>query len=93
MLESSADIRGFFEDAYAPFEDAKSEVVESLYVGTDVGLIVVDMTLRPAGSSAVIQMRLCLVGVLVDGLVERQTNYFDIDEARAAAERLAQERG
>jgi hypothetical protein len=38
-------------------------------------------------------MRLATVWVLVEGLIERQTNYFDIDEARAAAERLAQERG
>jgi hypothetical protein len=29
----------------------------------------------------------------IDGLIERTTNYFDIDEARAAAERLAEERG
>jgi hypothetical protein len=27
------------------------------------------------------------------GLVEQQTNYTDIDDARAAAERLAKERG
>jgi hypothetical protein len=29
----------------------------------------------------------------LDGAIERATNYFDIDEARAAAERLAEERG
>jgi hypothetical protein len=28
-----------------------------------------------------------------DGLIERVTTFLDIDEARAAAERLAQERG
>jgi hypothetical protein len=28
-----------------------------------------------------------------DGLIVRVTNYTDIDEARAAAERLAEERG
>jgi hypothetical protein len=33
------------------------------------------------------------VGVWVDGLIERTTNYTDIDEARADAERLAEERG
>jgi hypothetical protein len=31
--------------------------------------------------------------VVVDRLVETLTSYNDIDEARAAAERLAQERG
>jgi hypothetical protein len=28
-----------------------------------------------------------------DGLIERVTDYTDIDQARAAAERLAEERG
>ena len=28
-----------------------------------------------------------------DGMIERGTSYLDIDEARAAAERLAEERG
>jgi hypothetical protein len=32
------------------------------------------------------------VSTVVDGLGERITNYLDIDQARAAAERLAQER-
>jgi ketosteroid isomerase-like protein len=69
-FEGLADIREIYEDAWAPFEDAKSEVVESLYLGTDVGLSVVDMRLRPAGSSAEIQMRLATVWVLVEGLIE-----------------------
>jgi hypothetical protein len=30
--------------------------------------------------------------MLADGLIERTTNYADVDEARAAAERLAEER-
>jgi hypothetical protein len=29
----------------------------------------------------------------VDGLIEQTTNYLDPDQARAAAERLGQERG
>jgi len=29
----------------------------------------------------------------VDGLVEKETNFTDLDEGRAAAERLAEERG
>jgi hypothetical protein len=34
-----------------------------------------------------------MVGLLEDGVVTRLTTYLDIDEARASAERLAQERG
>jgi hypothetical protein len=33
------------------------------------------------------------VALTVEGLIERVTAYGDIDEARAAAERLAEERG
>jgi hypothetical protein len=38
-------------------------------------------------------MRFAAVTTWVDGLIERNTNYTDIDEARAGAERLAEERG
>jgi hypothetical protein len=38
-------------------------------------------------------MRSAGVTVSSDGLISRQTMYTDIDEARAAAECLAQERG
>jgi len=38
-------------------------------------------------------MRYAAVGVWREGLIERVTSYRDIDEARAAAERLAESRG
>jgi hypothetical protein len=37
--------------------------------------------------------RFALVFTWTDGLVEKETNFTDIDEGRAAAERLAEERG
>jgi hypothetical protein len=45
----------------------------------------------PADSAGWVRQRYAAVATWADGLVERQRNYFDIDEARAAAERLAQE--
>jgi hypothetical protein len=48
---------------------------------------------RPVGSTAHVQMRLAAVTTWVDGLIERNTNYTDIGEGRAAAEQLAEERG
>jgi hypothetical protein len=39
------------------------------------------------------QMRYALVGVWVDGTIERVVSYADIEEACVAAEFLAQERG
>jgi hypothetical protein len=48
---------------------------------------------RPVGSSGEVQLRYGTVSVWEDGKIARITNYTGIDEARAAAERLAQERG
>jgi hypothetical protein len=40
-----------------------------------------------------VERRVAAVAVWADGLIERLTTYTDIDEARAAAERLAEEPG
>ncbi len=48
---------------------------------------------RPVGSSGEVQLRYATVSVWEDGKLARITNHGDIDEARAAAERLAQEQG
>jgi hypothetical protein len=44
---------------------------------------------RPAGSGGEVRLRYGAVAVWLDGAIVRITNYGDIDEARAAAERLA----
>ena len=43
-------------------------------------------------ASGEVRLRYAAVGVWADGLVVRVTNYTDVDEARAAAERLAESR-
>ena len=48
---------------------------------------------RLPGSTGWVQTRIADVVTWAGGLIERQTAYTDVDEARAAAERLAQERG
>ena len=48
---------------------------------------------RPSGSDGFVRFRYAAVSTWADGLIALQTNYTDIDEARAAAERLAQEWG
>jgi hypothetical protein len=48
---------------------------------------------RPIGSSGEVRQRYAGVTAWEDGKVVRATNYSDIDDARAAAERLAKERG
>lgn len=47
---------------------------------------------RPAGSTGQVQAQQVFVYAWVDGVVERVTMYPDIDEARAAAARLAASR-
>ena len=47
---------------------------------------------RLHGSVGQLQYRYAAVVTLANELIERHTNYRDIDEARAAAERLAEGR-
>ncbi len=85
-------IRDFFEDwrgAYDHFE----QVLEAFRdLGSGVTFAVLYPRARPVGSSGFVELRYAGVGTWADGLAERFTVYTDIDEARADAERLAQER-
>jgi ketosteroid isomerase-like protein len=92
-FEGAPAIRGYFEDFISAYEEFQVEPEEILDLGNGVMLTVAFQQGRPVGSSGRVQMRFASVAVLVDGAVVRQTLYTDIDEARAAAERLAKERG
>jgi len=92
-FEGVAAIRGFFEDFSSAYEEYEVEPEEILDLGNGVMLSVALQQGRPVGSSGRVQMRFASVAIWVDGAVVRQTMYTDIDEARAAAERLAEERG
>ena len=75
---------------YEDFEVALEEVNN---LGNGVTILVAVQRGRPAGSSGFAELRYAAVMTWADGLIERITFYTDIDEARAAAERLAEERG
>jgi hypothetical protein len=92
-LEGVAAIRGFWQDWFVSYEELWFEPEEMLDLGNRVIFGVVILKGRPVGGSGYVQMRYASVFEWVDGLVVRATFYTDIDEARAAAERLAQERG
>ena len=64
-------------------------------LGNGVAFAVAVQSARLAGSTGLVQGRYAAVSIWSDGLIERVTTYYytDIDEARAAAERLAEERG
>jgi ketosteroid isomerase-like protein len=85
-------IRKFWEEVAATFADWEVEVEEIVELGNGVTLSVFSQRGKPRGSSALVEMRYAGVAQRKDELIERSTLYLDIDEARAAAERLAKER-
>ena len=91
--EGPAAIRGFLEEWWGAFEELRFELEEVLDVGNGVTFSVVREDARPVGSTGRVRRREAYVLEWVEGMVARVTVYGDIDEARAAAERLAQERG
>jgi ketosteroid isomerase-like protein len=91
--EGLSSIRAFVEDWTVSYEEFELALEEVLDLGNDVVFAVVLQRARLADSAAEVRMRYASVNLGADGRFERITNYSDIDEARAAAERLAEERG
>ena len=91
-FEGRAAVRGYWEDMYRPYDELRGEAEQIVDLGFGVAFVVTVATGRLAGSSADVRLRYASVLLWTEGSLERQTNYMDIDEARAAAERLAEER-
>jgi ketosteroid isomerase-like protein len=91
--EGREAIRDFLEDWIGSFEDFEEVVEEFGDLGNGVTFGVVLQRGRPKGTSGFVEWRFGAVAIWRDGLIERFANYADLDEARAAAERLARERG
>jgi ketosteroid isomerase-like protein len=92
-LEGTTAIRGYYEEFTGSVEGYRVEFLEFVDLGGGVTLWVARQGGRPSGSASELLEHLAFVVVFVDGLVESMTTYSDIDEARAVAERLAEERG
>jgi ketosteroid isomerase-like protein len=92
-FEGRTAIRGFWEDMTVAYEEFEVQREETLYLGNGVVFDVTCTSGRPIGSTGQVENRVVIVAVWEEGLIVRATAYTDIDEARAAAERLAQERG
>ena len=90
-FEGVAAIRGFLEDWFTSYQQLWIEQEEVLNLGNGVVFAVVLQEARPAGTAAHVRQREGCVYVWVGGLITRLTAS-DLDEARAAAERLAKER-
>ena len=92
-FEGPTEIRRFYEDFFGLWEDLVSELEELLDLGNGVTFSVIHNRGRPVGSTAEAQQRLAWVATWQEYKITRVEIYVDIDEARAAAERLAGERG
>jgi ketosteroid isomerase-like protein len=92
--EGHAAIRAFIEEWLGAFDDFQWEVEEVHDLGNGVAFAVIRSHGRPVGSSGDVQMRFGSVSARTEGLVvwERHYTETDFDEARAAAERLAEDR-
>lgn len=92
-FEGQAAARGVLEDVIAPYEEFRTETEEVLDLGFGVAFAVVIARGRVRGGTAEVRFRYASVTIWREGLVARQTNYTDVDEARAAAQRLAEKQG
>jgi ketosteroid isomerase-like protein len=94
-LDGSAAIRERLEEWFAAFDELEFELAEILDLGNGVSLTVVNQRARAAGSTrgGYMQRQEAYVGVWEQGMAAQARTYLDIDKARAAAERLAEERG
>jgi hypothetical protein len=91
--EGFAAIRRFIEDWWSSYVELEIMIEETRDLGNGVGLAILVQRGRPLGSIGQLELRYATVTDLVGGVIEHTDGYTDIDEARAAAERLADERG
>jgi ketosteroid isomerase-like protein len=91
VFDGQAAIRAFVEGWFGMYEELEFKLEEVQNLGNGVVLAVVLQEARPVGIAGHVQQREGWVYVWVGGLIARLT-VVAIDEARAAAKRLAEER-
>jgi uncharacterized protein (TIGR02246 family) len=90
-FDGRAAIRSFFDEWFGTYEDLEYGLEEVRDLGNGVVFAVVVQNGRPAGSAGQLRQREGWVFVWTGGLIAGLT-VSEVDEARAAAERLAEER-
>jgi ketosteroid isomerase-like protein len=88
-----AEIRKFIEGWIGSFDEQRVVVEEMVDLGNGVVFAVASQHAHSAGSRSHLRLTSATVFVWAKGAVVRLTLDRDIGEARAAAERLAEERG
>jgi ketosteroid isomerase-like protein len=91
-FEGRGAIRGFVEDWFRAWEELNFELEDVSHLGGGVVFAVVIQHGRLFGGDGHVRQREGWVYIWARGLIAHLTAY-DVDEGRAAAERLAQERG
>ena len=92
FLEGRAAIRRFLEDWFRAWEELDFELEEVSDLGGGVVFAVVIQDGRPVGGDGRVRQREGWVYLWVGGSIARLTTY-EVDQGRAAAERLAEQRG
>jgi len=92
VVEGQAAIRGFLEDWFKTFEELGFDLEEVSHLGGGVVLAVVIQDGRLVGGEGHVRQREGWVYRCVGGSIARLTT-LEVDQGRAAAEKLAQERG
>jgi ketosteroid isomerase-like protein len=93
VYEGPVAIRDFLEEWWGLFEELRFELEEVLDLGNGVTFSVVREDARPVGSTGYVRRREAYVIEWADGMAAHLTVHDDIDEGRAAAERLAESKG
>jgi hypothetical protein len=93
VYEGPAAIRAFLGEWWDAFEELAFEPEDVLDLGHGIVCSVVCQKGRPANSTGRVQRREAYVVEWVEDMIGQVTIYTDIDEGRAAAERVAEERG
>jgi hypothetical protein len=88
---TTVDLAAFQRGAFQ--RGVEQVIEESRHLGNGVGFGAVAAHGRLRGSARRLELRYTAVGIWSDGLVEWGANYTDVEEARATAERLVEERG
>jgi uncharacterized protein (TIGR02246 family) len=92
-FEGRDAIRDYLEDLWSSYDELVFALEELHDLGNGVAFLALSATGRLRGTSAEVHLRYAMVVTHVDGALARVTDYVNIDEALAAAQGLARERG
>jgi hypothetical protein len=92
VFEGRESVCGFLADYFGSFDDLTYGPEEFLDLGRGISFAVVRQDARPVGVTGWVTTREGWVGEWVGGMVMRGSTHTDVDESRAGAERLVEQR-